>query len=89
MGIGKNHASQADKIDLAVAQVILGHVGQIFLQIGIGRADQQHVRESGLQFSHDLNLARDGNKRVLVRLNFARPGDASAPGGPIGWDLDR
>ena len=64
----EHHASDADEIGESLTQVVLRHVWQPFLQIGVAGADEGDIRKRALQRSGDRDVARDAAQRILRRL---------------------
>ncbi len=71
-GVGQDDAADADNVDMPVAEIVLRDVREIFLQVGVAGADEDELGELGFEFLHDIDLARDGDERIFVRLVTVR-----------------
>src|SRR4030095_1982678 len=63
--VGKHHSPQSHAIDPAFAHRSLGNVRQKILQIGVSRADHNHIWELLLEGTCYLHLLSDAEQRIF------------------------
>ena len=74
LGIGEDHAPEADEVDRALAHQRLRDVRQELLEVGVGGPDDHELRKALLDRPRGVHLARDADERILRRLIAVRGG---------------